>query len=510
MALIRKRKIIIVFVMSLSLLFGYAPTEAIAISQPNLDMLYEDYHDEDPNSFYKPAIDSGSKKLSMIPINPVEEYYKDKINDVTQNYIDDMRDFYHTLSESENDFEEVYYQSDEEVEIAYCAFNNLYPGIGGSRGSKKKDGHVVHYLGYNKEAFQKQVRENEIMSKKIDEIIKNLNITADMTEYEAVYRVYNWFLFGIREGKGIEYDHIYERTEPYDVLTDGIGICYSFSIAMKMILNKIGIECYMVGANTLNHEWNRVKIDNCWYEMDITWESSNKNDENEASGGKKKMMAKNWSDGSSSSYKSCYFLLDDIHMRYSHRSAADREQDAKKTIAEVKAELNNRYSDSILLGETLLNFNDILSELAATPKYTIQYTDEGNNQYNKRSAYEDQVITLTDAKKDGYTFEGWYLDKDYQQRVTSLHITGNICVYGKWRKKEPEQDRRNEDDEKKKQNLVSINAAPIEIKIDRKEMVSRKGVAKKKIKNAIDYIIVKKKGKKQKMIIEIQYFPEKF
>lgn len=61
-------------------------------------------------------------------------------------------------------------------------------------------------------------------------------------------------------------------------------------------------------------------------------------------------------------------------------------------------------------------------------------TIEDGGQYSSWSSYVGYPLDLpNDAAKSGYTFDGWYLDAEFTQPVTSNTLcTGNMTVYGKW------------------------------------------------------------------------------
>lgn len=49
---------------------------------------------------------------------------------------------------------------------------------------------------------------------------------------------------------------------------------------MQCILNSVGIECKVISGSTskqrdTNHAWNQVKIDDKWYNVDLTWDRDN-------------------------------------------------------------------------------------------------------------------------------------------------------------------------------------------------------------------------------------------
>lgn len=58
----------------------------------------------------------------------------------------------------------------------------------------------------------------------------------------------------------------------YSALVDGAAVCQGYALAYKYLLNKAGIECYMVTSNSMNHAWNLIKIDGYYYHVDVTWD----------------------------------------------------------------------------------------------------------------------------------------------------------------------------------------------------------------------------------------------
>jgi hypothetical protein len=59
-------------------------------------------------------------------------------------------------------------------------------------------------------------------------------------------------------------------------LAYGLAVCEGYSEALKLLLDKIGIESIIVRSLPMDHVWNMVKIDGKWYHVDATWEDTNK------------------------------------------------------------------------------------------------------------------------------------------------------------------------------------------------------------------------------------------
>jgi uncharacterized repeat protein (TIGR02543 family) len=74
-----------------------------------------------------------------------------------------------------------------------------------------------------------------------------------------------------------------------------------------------------------------------------------------------------------------------------------------------------------------------------TPReYNITYHTDAENRYNPESYnIEDIDIKLMSISKEGYTFKGWYLDKDCTQSITTISkgSYGNLDLYPLWEAK---------------------------------------------------------------------------
>ncbi len=58
----------------------------------------------------------------------------------------------------------------------------------------------------------------------------------------------------------------------YGVLVDRKAVCQGYALAYKLLLNRVGIECYMVTSSAMNHAWNLIKLDGQYYQVDTTWD----------------------------------------------------------------------------------------------------------------------------------------------------------------------------------------------------------------------------------------------
>ena len=58
----------------------------------------------------------------------------------------------------------------------------------------------------------------------------------------------------------------------YGIFYDGNAVCQGYALAYIYLMNQLGIPCEYVASDTINHGWNKIKIDGNWYNVDVTWD----------------------------------------------------------------------------------------------------------------------------------------------------------------------------------------------------------------------------------------------
>lgn len=121
----------------------------------------------------------------------------------------------------------------------------------------------VNHL-YTKE----EIVETDVLVK---EII-NKNITDKMDDKKKIKTLHDYI---IKNGKYATDD--YRKKHPnesfnkaIDILKNKYGLCSSYSDAMSIFLNEMGIDNYKITSES--HIWNLVKLKNKWYHLDLTWD----------------------------------------------------------------------------------------------------------------------------------------------------------------------------------------------------------------------------------------------
>ena len=70
------------------------------------------------------------------------------------------------------------------------------------------------------------------------------------------------------------YDYTYTNYDVYSMLVEGTGVCQPYSLLARYLLRRLGVETECVTSDSINHEWNTVRLDGEWYHMDITWDDA--------------------------------------------------------------------------------------------------------------------------------------------------------------------------------------------------------------------------------------------
>lgn len=65
-------------------------------------------------------------------------------------------------------------------------------------------------------------------------------------------------------------------SDAYTILTKGTGVCQAYTLAYRLLLNRVRIPSGTVSSESLNHIWNLLQIDGNWYHVDVTWDDPTK------------------------------------------------------------------------------------------------------------------------------------------------------------------------------------------------------------------------------------------
>lgn len=99
-------------------------------------------------------------------------------------------------------------------------------------------------------------------------------VQSDMTDLEKAIALHDYIVINCE----YDYDNYLAGTIPqisysaYGVFANRTAVCQGYALAYKLLLNKVGIECYMVTSKAMNHAWNLIVLDGEYYQVDTTWD----------------------------------------------------------------------------------------------------------------------------------------------------------------------------------------------------------------------------------------------
>nr|WP_269206246.1 transglutaminase domain-containing protein [Clostridium botulinum] len=118
-------------------------------------------------------------------------------------------------------------------------------------------------------------KEKKDVKNKVNYILKSI-IKPDMSDIEKELAIHDYIIklgnYDVKAKNAKKY--VPEDFNAYGILINKTGVCESYAKATYHLLNNAGIQCkYITGkAAGEDHSWNMVKIDNKWYNLDVTWD----------------------------------------------------------------------------------------------------------------------------------------------------------------------------------------------------------------------------------------------
>ena len=105
-----------------------------------------------------------------------------------------------------------------------------------------------------------------------DEALGDAELAFD--EYNTALRIHDYL---IRNCRYIEENESGHCSTAYGCLVQKEANCEGYAKAFSLLASRMGLECILVTGTTdegENHAWNQVKIDGIWYNIDVTWDDT--------------------------------------------------------------------------------------------------------------------------------------------------------------------------------------------------------------------------------------------
>lgn len=118
----------------------------------------------------------------------------------------------------------------------------------------------LNYLYTPAEAKQMQL----VIDRQVNAIASSVSNIED--NCEKIKAVYDYFADNYKYDKSITY----KDCDVYTLVTEKRGLCCSFSLLYKDVLDRLDIPCRIVTNSNNSHQWNEVFINNKWRSVDIS------------------------------------------------------------------------------------------------------------------------------------------------------------------------------------------------------------------------------------------------
>lgn len=267
----------------------------------------------------------------------------------------------------------------------------------------------------------------------------------------------------------------------YSVFCTDLTVCAGYADSFVMLCNASGLDA--ISVSSADHQWNKVRVDDSWYNFDLTWDDQGKdkspsivyqyfgrNDDYFAAAHTPKnfwekylpiatldtnpsnpeeqpgnfpaitqqaispeIMVSDTDDGMQIEL-SCptgnaqlYYTTDGTdpavaaNKSYRYKESFEVEQNTQiKAIA-----VCDTYFDS-----------EIVNKNVGLKQYAITYVLDGgvNHADNPQTYNMCDSVALQSPSKTGYVFEGWYCDKEYTEKVAEIRtgMKGALTLYARW------------------------------------------------------------------------------
>ncbi len=107
-------------------------------------------------------------------------------------------------------------------------------------------------------------RADGIISKELEYITGMFD--SDMSDLEKILLVHDYIV------SNYEYDTTYTSRTLNSMIESKAGVCQGYSYLFKAVMDRVGIQCSTVPSNACNHMWNKVMVNNQWYNIDLTFD----------------------------------------------------------------------------------------------------------------------------------------------------------------------------------------------------------------------------------------------
>jgi transglutaminase-like putative cysteine protease len=189
----------------------------------------------------------------------------------------------------ESDFEEIKPLVDE---LMTCAMYNTESPVEGDYVRYQYGGYRLNFEKIDSKrgcqyqliitpTYYSTVEEEQTVTEKTDEILKQLDIEEITSDREKVKAVYDYICGNVKyDYVHANNSHYYKDSTAYAALVQNCASCQGYAVAVFRLLKTVGIECTVVTGIGINqdgegeyHAWNKVFVDGEYLNIDATWDA---------------------------------------------------------------------------------------------------------------------------------------------------------------------------------------------------------------------------------------------
>lgn len=115
--------------------------------------------------------------------------------------------------------------------------------------------------------YDTTLAQERAVDSRITEILRELRLT-EATDYEKVKEIHDYII------NLDSYDTSKKKSSAYDLLINKSSVCEGYALAAYRLFKEAGLESRIISGrgNGENHAWNIVKVEDKWYNIDLTWD----------------------------------------------------------------------------------------------------------------------------------------------------------------------------------------------------------------------------------------------
>lgn len=243
---------------------------------------------------------------------------------------------------------------------------------------------MMNKLLYTEVELKTTFRESKEMTEQVRSYVKELIASMNLSQYTAEQQIkvlHDWVV------THVQYDEGLTRYTAYEALTEGLAVCQGYAMLGYMLYSEAGFDVRIVEgtAKGQEHAWNMIKLDDRWYQLDLTWDDPIGQAADEVS------------------YR--YYLVNNDELREDHVWEEDNYPIASVS---YKTTLNERAAALDANSEQYKQLQELREELGfhwQDDEYTVAEYDELHKLLKqaveqKRTDVEFRYIKGNDTKKD--------------------------------------------------------------------------------------------------------------